>query len=192
MVSLVLVPTKVKITPPAGFISLFKADHNLTKLERISESTDLSVLFPIVNEAKQPLVLGRWNVFDDQLLNSGEAKNLIFNEQKLRNKFNNSTDLENIKDDDDYDAWEVEPCTCDLRTDGRLISLEMNPAGGVILTLVGTSTRLTISWEHIVSHCNDEGDVFKLNYQRPDKPEKSLKFTSKQSKLMEDVCSFMN
>ena len=172
--------------------SLFKADSTLTKLERIPDNADLAELFESLNEKQCPLVLGRWSVFDDQLLNSGEAKNLIFNEQILREKFKNSTELEHIKDHDDYDAWEFEPCTCDLRTDGSKISLEMNPAAGVILTLVGTTTKLTISWEHILSHEVHDNDVFKLSYQRPGKPEKTLTFTSKQFKLMEDICSFMN
>ena len=174
---------------------LFRSDNTFEKLERIEDTADLTELFSTLNSKKQPLVLGRWNVFDDQILNSGEeTKNLIFNEQKLREKFKDSENLESIKDDDEYDAWEFEPCTCDLRTDGSLISLQMNPAVGVILGLIGTTTKLTILWEHILSHqvLEKEGNIFSLSYQRPGKPEKTLKFTSKQSKLMEDVCSFMN
>merc|ERR1712168_754795 len=104
--------------------ALFTCTGDLTKTERVANDSDLTDLFRTLRVKQTPLVYARWNVFDDQIMQAGDdAISLIFNEQKLIEKFSQATSLAEIKDDDDYDAWTFQPCTCDLRSDGSLIVL---------------------------------------------------------------------
>ena len=121
------------------------------------------------------------------ILSNSVAEEILLAEHVTRSKFKTATSLSEIKDDPSFDAWEFEPCKCELRTDGSSMQLIIEPARGIVMKLCGTDKELVIDWEHVISGEAKDEDIFCFQYQRPDKPLKIVNFTSSQNWLMEDI-----
>ena len=79
------------------------------------------------------------------------------------------------------------PCTCDLRQDGSLMQIILTN-DNVTLRLLANEMKLVISWSFVKKFLakNDDGkQVFRLEYQKPEKAVKILNFETKQNLLIE-------
>merc|ERR1712110_177906 len=127
--------------------AIFQTNPNSVKLAKLSDTTPVQALL----DEETPILFARYGVFDDMLLQNDTASSLLLAEHSTRPQFRAAKSIESIKDDPSFDAWEFEPCKCELRTDGSLMQLIIDPAQGIVTKLCGTDNKLVIDWDHVIS-----------------------------------------